>query len=160
MVWSEHDNPYGLYKNKAGEPTSYRFRHRRMHINTGKGSLDLPGWVVGQDALKKEAPCKGGVVVHLFAPRFIAYWTSFPYADAQFIKDDRLPVKLTLPIPLDEISEETLVDVAARDRWLDEAAAAVVCWRGDICELLPEDAPDYDEDDVGDGTHSLIPYQA
>ncbi len=61
------------------------------------------------------------------------------------------------PYGLDEISEETLADMPARIRWLDEACAAVACWRGDICEFLPEDAPDFDEDDIGDGTRRLIP---
>jgi len=72
------------------------------------------------------------------------------------MKHRSLPVYISQALPLDEISEETLADLPARIRWLDEACAAVARWRGDICEFLPEDAPDFDEDEIGDGTRRLI----
>jgi len=159
MVWSEHEQPYGLYENKSGEPTCYRFRHRRMRINADKGKLNFPGWVVGHDALSGESD-DSGVIVHLFAPRFVVHWTASSDAASRepgWMKHRSLAVYISQPLPLDEISEETLADMPARIRWLDEACAAVARWRGDICEFLPEDAPDFDEDDIGDGTRRLIP---
>jgi len=103
MVWSGHEHPYGLYENKSGEPTCYRFRHRCMRIDTDKGKLDFPGWVTGHDALRRESE-DSGVIVHLFAPRFEAHWTASPdpaSSETGWMKHQSLAVYISQPLPLD-----------------------------------------------------------
>jgi len=58
------------------------------------------------------------VIVRLFAPRFEAHWTASPdtaSSEACWMKHQSLALHISQPLPLDEVSEETLADMACPD---------------------------------------------
>jgi hypothetical protein len=154
-LWRDHDQPYGLYESEKGKANSFRFRHNGLKIRTETGVSMLPGWIVGRDALRAG---EDHVVVHLLAPRFVLHWNSTPFPDQNMSKHDALSINVSLPIPLDEISEEILSELDARNRWVEEATAAVAVSRGDILQFLPDDVPDYESDDLDENIERVLPY--
>jgi len=150
MVNSKHKCPYGLYRNKAGEPVQYRFRHRHLEIKTvAKEPLLFPAWVIGHNAMSTKVCTHKGLITHLFVPRFVVHWEHSTHSIPSQDEYEMLSVMMSQPIPLDEISQETLNEPERLNCWMEEAAAAVLCHRGLIKELLPENGVDDEYFDDG-----------